>query len=121
AVYFADAKGNVYAVDAETGDALWTQQVDGVVQASTVVANGIVYVASVTTLEDGQPAGLLTALSTDGGAQLWQQETIVPLYTTPVLVDGTLVVAVQTADTLLIAFDAATGVKQWDLPIPGQS
>ncbi len=117
-VYFADAKGNVYAVNATTGASLWTQQVAGVVQASTVVANDVVYIASVITLENGDPGGLLTALSAATGVQLWQQETIMPLYTTPVLVDNTLVVAVQTADTLLIAFDAQTGVKQWDLPVP---
>lgn len=121
AVYFADAAGNVYAVDARTGDSLWTQHVNGVVQASPVAADGILYVTAVTEPGRNETGGLLTALSTSDGTQIWQQETVLPLYTTPVLVDKVLVVAVQDPLTLLIAFDAETGVKRWDLPVPNQS
>jgi outer membrane protein assembly factor BamB len=45
-LYVGDAGGNLYGVDATTGESKWRFQVDGPVASAPVLANGMVYVAS---------------------------------------------------------------------------
>ncbi len=44
-VYVSSDDGNIYALDASTGEYLWTTVVGGV-DSSPVVAKGVVYVSS---------------------------------------------------------------------------
>ncbi|MCA9933670.1 MAG: PQQ-like beta-propeller repeat protein [Ardenticatenaceae bacterium] len=122
-VYFVDAAGNIYAVDGVSGKQLWTQTVEGTVQTAPAIADGVLYIASDKQSESDAAivTGLLTAMSTDGGTVLWQQQTAVPIYTAPVIVGEDVVVAVQTTDDLLNAFDRSTGTKKWDVALPDTS
>jgi outer membrane protein assembly factor BamB/tetratricopeptide (TPR) repeat protein len=45
-VYFGTQSGTVYAVDAETGEQLWTWRTGNPVRASPVVVDGVVFIAS---------------------------------------------------------------------------
>ena len=108
-VYFADADGQVYAVNRVTGAAAWQQTVTGPVQASPLVADGVVVIAS----QGDGIQGQLTALSADSGATLWQVKTSSPIFATPVIVGDTLVVAVQSPEALLIFYNLADGVQRW--------
>lgn len=119
-VYFVDAAGVVYAVDAENGRVLWSISVEGSVQTTPAFANGVLYVASDKDLESKEPKGIITAISTDdNGRVLWQQEPGLPVFTTPVVVGDTLVVVVPpSADTLLIGYDAMSGVQRWKVAPP---
>lgn len=120
-VYFADAAGVVYAVDSETGAERWTQQVSGVVQTSPTVANGRLFITSDLDAADDESPGMITVLSTADGVQLWQQQTTVPVFATPVVVADVLVVAVQTETDLLIGYDVESGTQQWTVSVPEQS
>ena len=121
-VYFADAAGLIYAVDGVSGDLLWTKDVEGAVQTTPAIADGVLYIASDKGIGTDTTTGLLTALSVqDGSTVLWQQETAVPIYTTPVIVGEDVVVAVQSTDNLLTAFDKVTGTKKWDVAPPDTS
>lgn len=46
AVYFGSSDGNVYAVDANTGNLKWKFKTGDVVHATPAIANGTVYVGS---------------------------------------------------------------------------
>lgn len=118
AVYFADKPGNVYAVDALSGEQLWTQSVAGDVQTAPAVSETAVYIVSDVNAGTDEATGLLTALDVDDGGELWQQETQTPLYTTPVIVDDVVIVAVQSETALLIAFNQDTGVQAWQVGPP---
>ncbi len=45
-VYAGSDDGNLYAVDADTGETLWTWQTGGPVRAATAVIDNIVYAVS---------------------------------------------------------------------------
>ena len=114
AVFFGDLQGNVFALNADTGDLLWQKAVLGPIQTSPIVADGLVYFVSQGNLASSN--GQITAFSTDVGAQLWQQAAPGLVYTTPVMVDNTLVVALHNSpDFLLAGFDGETGSQQWTL------
>ncbi len=113
-LYYADNDGFVYAVDALDGSPLWEKpaQVAGPVQASPVYAGGRLYIASTGDPKEG--TGLLVALDADTGLQQWQQTTDSALFTTPVIIDHTIVVALgQSAGDLLVAYDLESGNRQW--------
>ncbi|MDQ2900487.1 MAG: PQQ-binding-like beta-propeller repeat protein [Acidobacteriota bacterium] len=73
--------GTVYALNPENGATVWKRETDGVVIAPVTVANGLVYVS--TTL------GLLI-FDAASGDQLWEDGQLGPLYSQPVVVDGTV-------------------------------
>jgi hypothetical protein len=44
--YFVSQDSRVYALNATTGDAIWTYTNDGIYQSSPAVANGVLYIGS---------------------------------------------------------------------------
>ncbi|MDQ6705548.1 MAG: PQQ-binding-like beta-propeller repeat protein, partial [Acidobacteriota bacterium] len=76
-----DPLGTVYALNPENGATIWRRSTDGVVIAPVTVANGLVYVS--TTL------GLLI-LDAASGDELWDDGQRGPLYSQPVVADGTV-------------------------------
>jgi len=99
AAFFGDERGVVYAVDAETGRALWKQRVDDhplarVIGAPTVF-EGRLYVPLASQEELGSRElsyacctfrGSIVALDVESGAQIWKSYTIDEApkpYTTP--------------------------------------
>jgi outer membrane protein assembly factor BamB len=75
--------GNVYAFS-PTGDLLWSSQTPGVVVAPVTVANGLVFVSTL--------SGLM-ALDANSGKSLWDDGGAGPLYSQPVISDGTVYAA----------------------------
>lgn len=119
-LFYGDIKGNLYAVSANSGEPVWQKTAVGAIQATMVVVDNVVYVASGGNTETGQ--GSLAAYDADSGEILWQKETSGPLYTAPIIINDTLVVAVTgtTSTDLLIGFDL-DGNQLWTVPHPGQS
>jgi outer membrane protein assembly factor BamB len=89
--------------------------------ASPAVAGDTVYVG----IKGQQPTQTLTALSvrtTNAVARAdvrWEAGTARGIYSSPVVVDGT--VYVVTAEPDVQAFDAATGTRRWRLDVPAGS
>lgn len=108
-VYFVDADGQVIAVQRATGAPVWTAQTAGPVQASALVRDGVVYVASQGDGVNGQ----LLALAADTGATLWETQTPAPVFATPVIVGDTLVAVVQSEGSLLIFYNVTDGTQRW--------
>ena len=91
AAYFGDSKANVFAVDAETGEQIWTERVEthafARVTGAPTLANGKLYVP-VSSFEEGSGAndryecctfrGSLVALDANTGLRAWQSYTIDP-------------------------------------------
>jgi outer membrane protein assembly factor BamB len=75
--------GNVYAFR-PTGQLLWSSQTPGVVVAPVTVANGLVFVSTL--------SGLV-ALDASSGESLWDDGGAGPLYSQPVISDGTVYAA----------------------------
>ncbi|MEZ4590705.1 MAG: PQQ-binding-like beta-propeller repeat protein [Chloroflexota bacterium] len=132
-LYFGDSSGNVFAVDAASGDVLWESgvhsmntvagvaqnpplEIKGAIQASPAVQDGVVYFAS---LGNGaSEEGLLVALDAATGDELWQVTTSAPLFADPVIVGDVIVVAMQSEAGILQGYELQTGDLSWSFQPP---
>ena len=87
-VYAADFDGRVHCVDAKTGKKQWVHDTKSHVWGSPFIADGKVYV--------GNEDGLLTTLATGRKLKvLATGQARAPIYSTPVVANGTLYIATQ--------------------------
>jgi outer membrane protein assembly factor BamB len=109
-VYVGSEDGNVYAINAATGAAVWAAPfpTGGAVFSSPAVVNGVVYVGS----EDGN----VYAINAATGAPYWAAPfpTGGPVESAPAVVNG--VVYVGSNDGNVYAINAATGAPYWAAP-----
>jgi len=105
-------KGQLVAIDVATGDTLWTAPGDALESdwtfTSPAVAKGIVY------LGINRPAAEIWAFDAVTGATVWRSGASVSnINGSPTVADG--VVYAATTDDQVLALDAATGAKIWDV------
>ncbi len=88
-VYVADCDGKVHCVDADTGRAYWVHDAGGEIWASTLVADGKVYIGTrrgdFCVLATGKEKRVLSSIRLDA-----------PVHGSPVAANGTLYVATMT-------------------------
>jgi polyvinyl alcohol dehydrogenase (cytochrome) len=139
-VFVGDATATVHAIDAATGEAIWTQMVDdqedASIWSSPVVWNGMVFVGVASIAKEVGFRGSVVALNADSGDLAWQT------YMVPDGADGAGVFAVPTIDeargmlfvatqnayseneapygnpTSVVALDAASGDIVWAFNAP---
>jgi outer membrane protein assembly factor BamB len=106
-VYVAANFGAFHALDAKTGNIIWSRNIGGsLIFSASAVSNGIVYV--------GATDEFTYALNGATGAILWRRHT--PYHATaPAVVNG--VVYIGTNDHILYALNAATGIPIWTTDI----
>jgi outer membrane protein assembly factor BamB len=101
-VYVGSSDNGLHAVDASTGESLWTAPLHNVVSSSPALANGVVYATD----------GNLFAFDAATGSQLWEADLAgVASYSSPAVSNG--VVYVGSLDGNLYALDASSGAKLW--------
>ena len=119
--YFGDWKGVIWAVEADTGDEVWTSEIGGMVVGAPAVDGDAVYVSS---------GHSLFRLDRATGAQEWRAETDdhpqAQINASPVVVDGLVLQGTATFENVLIkdeytfrgsigAYDVASGEERWRL------
>lgn len=101
AVFFGDIRGNVYAVDANTGSLIWKESVDphplSRITAGTTLYNGRLYVP-VASLEEPESSsynykcctfrGMVAAFDSETGKQVWKTYTLPDVPTKQMDADG---------------------------------
>ncbi len=110
-VYFGSGDGNVYALDAASGDMKWKFQTGDVVHASPAFADGVVYF--------GSWDSYFYAVDARTGKEKWRFHggedaaihNQVGFASSPAVVNG--VVYTGCRDSNLYAIDAATGKEKW--------
>ena len=115
-LYFGDRSGNVYALDAATGqNKKWTIQVEGGVKMTPLVIDGVVYV--------GTEQNKMYALRASDGQTIWPQPFQAHdgenLLVTPIVISDTLVVAPNLAGgdpVRLYGLNKSTGALLWRYP-----
>jgi outer membrane protein assembly factor BamB len=100
-VYVGSTDGTLHAVEAATGERLWSAE--GVVETAPTVVDGTVYV--------GSGSGSVHALDATTGDRYWSFNRASGRVTSPTVVYGS--VFVGSRDETLYALDAATGEQQW--------
>jgi outer membrane protein assembly factor BamB len=111
AVFFGSGDGNLYALDAVSGDLKWKFKTGDVVHASPAYANGVVFI--------GSWDSYFYAVDAATGKEKWRfhggedplVHNQVGFQSSATVVDG--VVYVGCRDSNLYALDAATGKEKW--------
>lgn len=111
AVFFGSGDGNIYSVDAKSGDLRWKFQTGDVVHASPAYADGVVYI--------GSWDSFLYALDGKTGKEKWRfhsgEDALihnqVGFQSSAAIVGGAVYVGCR--DSNLYAIDAATGKEKW--------
>lgn len=114
--YWGSGDGHVYAVDTESGRALWRFATGGRIRSTPAVVEGVVYV--------GSSDGFVYAIEAGSGAERWRFETAGAslnagdfgfdrrqIYASPAVEGGE--VFVGSRDASLYKLDAETGRQLW--------
>lgn len=110
-VYFGSGDGNVYALDAATGQLVWSFRTDNVVHSSPAVADGMVFVGSFDTY--------FYAIDAISGEEKWHFKTGEDrdihnqegITSSPAVADGVVYFGCRNAT--VYALQAATGKQLW--------
>jgi outer membrane protein assembly factor BamB len=102
-VYFGSRDGNIYALDAATGEQLWAFKTGSWVESSPVLVDGVIYC--------GSNDSYLYALDAETGEKLWSFKVTYAVRSSPAVADG--VVYVGCDDYKVYAVDAVTGSELW--------
>ena len=110
-VYFGSGDGNLYALDAATGDLRWKFKTGDVVHASPAFANGVLFF--------GSWDSYFYAVDAKTGKEKWRfhagEDPLihnqVGFQSSPAIVDGVIYTGCR--DAQLYALDAATGKEKW--------
>src|SRR6476646_7688101 len=111
AVYFGSGDGNLYSLDANSGELRWKFRTGDVVHASPAIVNGVAYV--------GSWDSYFYAVDVGNGKEKWRYHAgedplahnQVGFQSSPAVVDG--VVYTGCRDAQLYALDGATGKAKW--------
>jgi len=111
AVYFGSGDGNIYALDAASGNLKWKFHTGDVVHSSPAIADGTLYI--------GSWDGYLYALNASTGEKKWAFKTgddpdfhnHVGIQSSPLVADGTVYFGCR--DSNVYALDAASGKQKW--------
>ncbi len=110
-VHIGSGDGNVYALDARTGEKKWAFATGGVVHSSPALAGGLLYIGSFDRklyALDARTGALRWSFTTGEDAENHNQEGI---QASPTVVGG--VVYFGARDFHMYALDAATGAEKW--------
>jgi outer membrane protein assembly factor BamB len=102
--------GKTVALDAVTGDVLWSRRAPGPTASSPAISGQDIIVSS--------HGGTVSALRQKDGSLVWQLRVSVPVESSPVVVDGTAYVGAS--DGRLFALDARTGKARWVYDVQGR-
>ncbi|HUV03245.1 MAG TPA: PQQ-binding-like beta-propeller repeat protein, partial [Desulfobacteria bacterium] len=102
-VFFA-SEDRMYAVNAQTGDEVWTNPFS-CVMSSPAVSNGKVYI--------GSSSNKLSCYDASSGSELWNTTVNGPIYSSPVVANNTVYSGTNTADGTIYALNATDGSLRW--------
>src|SRR6266550_564182 len=102
-IYFGSDDGNVYAVDAESGQQIWKTTTRGPVPCTPAIDHGTVYV--------GSYDGNLYSLDANSGALRWKFRTGDVVHASPAIANG--VAYVGSWDSYFYAVDVGNGKEKW--------
>ena len=93
----------MYALNAKTGNRIWSYTTSGTVESSPAVGKNLLYI--------GSDDGYIYALNAVTGDRVWSYKTGDKINSSPTLADD--VVYVGSCDNNVYALDAASGSKIW--------
>jgi outer membrane protein assembly factor BamB len=121
--YVGALNGNVSALDAVTGDLIWSYTTDGLVVSSPIVANNIIYFGSAYIGELAEEysefiltgrRGTVYGLDATTGDLIWSYQTGGAVYSSPAIVNGVLYIG--SMDRNVYAFGSSSDNQILNIP-----
>lgn len=108
---FGSSEAALIALDAETGDLVWTFPVDAAVVGGVAVADGVAYMGTV--------SGKVFAVDLETHKAVWSQPFLTGdrIWSTPIVGEGLLYMA--SMDHLIYAIDLESGQSVWTADLGG--
>lgn len=103
AVYVGGSDGILHAIDADSGESMWSFATSGPISTQPAFADGIIYV--------GNLDGRLYAIDAAAGTELWSEGMGGAIASSPAVAEG--VVVSGSRSTSVIGHDALTGERLW--------
>ena len=101
-VYVGSLDGNIYCIDAETGEKRWSYQTKGVIQSSPIVVGNNLYI--------GSADHNLYCINAETGKKRWTHEIDTAVYSSPAFYNNRIYVASR---GYLYCVDASIGEELW--------
>jgi serine/threonine protein kinase/outer membrane protein assembly factor BamB len=101
------------ALDASTGEHLWSYKTNFGIYDAPVVSSGLVYFCA----GHAENGGKIWALDADTGEAFWSLETDEPLEASPIVINDIVYIHSQHA---VYALNAATGQQYWDITLKAE-
>jgi len=109
-VFMIDARGEVSAIDADTGNRVWSRRLEGPNERDRMAfGGGLAFDSGRIYAHAGY--NYFVALDAQTGSEIWRSEIIVPFHGAPTVADGRVFVASD--DNEMLSLDAATGTVNW--------
>ncbi|WP_291844692.1 PQQ-binding-like beta-propeller repeat protein [Maricaulis sp.] len=109
-IFAIDARGEVVAMDAETGGMLWSHRIEATHRYDRMsFGGGIAFDGGRIYVHSG--LNFFIALDAQSGSEIWRSETLVPFHGAPTVADGRIFVSSD--DNELLALDTTTGQVLW--------
>ncbi len=105
ALYLTDDNGQVYRLDAATGQEIWRKKLEGAIRSAPVISSGVVYF--------GSGNNHCYALSADSGQVIWDAPTDGAVTTSPTITGGLAVFT--SSDNNVYSLSARNGHKAWSV------
>ena len=102
-IFVADSEGEVEAIDAQTGKALWSHDTDTKITGGPGAANNMVMV--------GTGEAEIISLSSETGQEMWRTRVSSEILASPVMSDN--IVVVRTIDGKVYGLNADDGKRLW--------
>ncbi len=112
-VYIGSNANRFYALNASSGEQIWSVGVTSSMESSAAVAYGIVYVGILW----NQQNGYVCAFNASNGASIWRFATDSGIESSPTVVDG--IVYIGSYLGYVYALDAYTGALKWSYSTGG--
>ncbi|HEY7032088.1 MAG TPA: PQQ-binding-like beta-propeller repeat protein [Thermomicrobiales bacterium] len=106
-LYVGSADGNLYALDAVTGQERWRFEAGAGIASSPAVVDGTVYVG----VGDSTMNAFVLAVDAATGRERWRLDVEGPVVSAPLVADGAVYLGTNAG--VLYAINAATGGERW--------
>jgi outer membrane protein assembly factor BamB len=107
-VFIGSIEGGAYAIDASTGQTLWSAAMPGGTFSSAAVSGGVVVFVTL--------RGLVIGLNVTNGTEAWRYDSGYAITGAPCIDSGRVYAANHRGDVM--ALDAATGSLSWKTRLP---
>ncbi len=116
-IYLSSDAGNTQtAINAATGQTIWTFQLTAATRMATALADGHYYVVGATNMNASNPQFQVMAFDAGTGTPIWAHQINVPYTQDQIIIAGENKVFLEDSNSNIEALNATDGTRLWTAP-----